>query len=239
MRMAVVLSCALAFAQTSPPQASPQPSDGGQSHLDVLTETTGVNFDPYLKALTMRVRQQWYPLIPEAAATKRGKVVIHFAIFNDGSVKGLGVVGPSGDRELDFPAFQSIYTSAPFHPLPSEFKGPYLGLRFTYIYNLEFCNISPEFLKVPLGTSRQFCIPRRPWSGDTVVWTIGGKGCDGKACGTISETGLYRAPDTLPDPPLVKVTVESKTQSTYTISATVTIVKPEEKPSGGSTFPPQ
>ncbi len=236
--MAVVLFCALAFAQISPPLAPPKPSDGGKSHLDVLTDTRGVNFDPYLKALTMRVRQQWYPLIPEAAGTKRGKVVIQFAILNDGSIAGLQVVVPSGDTELDRPAFQSIYSSAPFHPLPSEFKGPYLGLRLTYFYNLDFCNISPEFLKVPLGTSRQFCM-RRAWSGDTVVWTIGGKGCDGKACGTISETGLYRAPDTLPDPPLVKVTVESKTQSTYTISATVTIVKPEEKPSGGSTFPPQ
>ena len=234
--MAVVLFCALAFSQIGPPLAPPQPSDDGQSPLDVLTDTMGVNFAPYLKVLMMRVRQQWVPLIPpEVANTKKGKVVIQFAILNDGSTAGLQVVGPSGDRELDRLAFQSIYTSAPFHPLPSEFKGPHLGLRLTYFYNLQFCNISPEFLKVPLGTSRQFCM-WRAWSGDTVVWTIGGKGCDGKACGTISETGLYRAPDTLPDPPLVKVTVASKTQPTATISATVTIVKPEEKPF--STFPP-
>ena len=234
--MAVVLFCALAFAQINPPLAPPQPFDDGHSRLEVLTDTMGVNFAPYLKVLMMRVRQQWVPLIPpEVANTKKGKVVIQFAILNDGSTAGLQVVGPSGDRELDRLAFQSIYTSAPFHPLPSEFKGPYLGLRLTYFYNLQFCNISPEFLKVPLGTSRQFCM-WRAWSGDTVVWTIGGKGCDGKACGTISETGLYRAPDTLPDPPLVKVTVASKTQPTATISATVTIVKPEEKPF--STFPP-
>lgn len=234
--IAVVLFCALAFAQISPPLAPPRPSDDSKSRLEVLTDTMGVNFDPYLKVLLMRLRQQWFPLIPPEAGTKKGKVVIQFAIFGDGSLATLQVVGPSGDRELDFPAFQSIYLSSPFHPLPSEFKGPYLGLRLTYNYNLDFCNISPEFLNVPLGASRQFCM-RRAWSGDSVVWTIEGKGCDGKACGTISETGLYKAPDTLPDPPLVKVTVQSKTQPTAKISATVTIVKPEEKPF--STFPPQ
>jgi hypothetical protein len=37
---------------------------------------------------------------------------------------------------MDRPAFGSITGSNPFPPLPREFPGPYLGLRFSYYYNL-------------------------------------------------------------------------------------------------------
>ena len=37
---------------------------------------------------------------------------------------------------MDRPAYGSITGSNPFPPLPKEFPGPYLGLRFSYLYNL-------------------------------------------------------------------------------------------------------
>ena len=43
----------------------------------------------------------------------------------------------SGDVALDRPAYGSITGSNPFPPLPKEFTGPYLGLRFSYYYNME------------------------------------------------------------------------------------------------------
>jgi TonB family protein len=67
---------------------------------------------------------------------KKGKVVLEFAILKDGRVKGLRVVGSSGDIALDRIAYGSISGSAPFPPLPREFGGPYLGLRFRYYYNV-------------------------------------------------------------------------------------------------------
>jgi tetratricopeptide (TPR) repeat protein len=45
------------------------------------------------------------------------------------------VVETSGDMALDRPAWGSIAGSNPFPPLPIEFKGPSLGLRFTFYYN--------------------------------------------------------------------------------------------------------
>jgi TonB family protein len=82
------------------------------------------------------VKQNWYSLIPESAQWKKGRVVLEFYILKDGSVRGLQVVGPSGDVAMDRPAFGSITASNPFPPLPKEFPGPYLGLRFSYYYNL-------------------------------------------------------------------------------------------------------
>ena len=109
---------------------------GAQSQLEVLTDTMGVDFNPYLQRVLHDVKQQWYTLIPESAQWKKGRVVIQFFIMKDGSVRGLETVSSSGDAAMDRPAFGSITGSNPFPPLPREFPGPYLGLRFSYYYNL-------------------------------------------------------------------------------------------------------
>ena len=110
---------------------------GTMGPLEILTDTMGVDFNPYLTRLLREVKEHWYQLIPESASMKRGKVVLQFAIMPDGSVMGLQLVGSSGDVALDRPAYGSITGSNPFPPLPKEFTGPYLGLRFSYYYNIE------------------------------------------------------------------------------------------------------
>jgi len=110
---------------------------GTMGPLEVLTDTMGVDFNPYLSRVLHDVKQHWYELIPESAGMKRGKVVLRFAILKDGSVAGLQIEGSSGDISLDRPAYGSITGSNPFPPLPREFNGPYLGLRFSYYYNIE------------------------------------------------------------------------------------------------------
>jgi TonB family protein len=109
---------------------------GAQSQLEVLTDTMGVDFNPYLQRVLHDVKENWYNLIPESVDFKKGRVVIQFFIMKDGRVLGLETVSSSGDAALDRPAFGSITASNPFPPLPKEFPGPYLGLRFSYYYNL-------------------------------------------------------------------------------------------------------
>lgn len=106
--------------------------------LDVLTDTQGVDFGPYLKRVVDVVRRNWYELIPESARApllKKGKVSIEFAIMKDGRVAGMQIIGPSGDVALDRAAYGGITSSNPFPPLPSEFNGQYLALRFHFFYN--------------------------------------------------------------------------------------------------------
>ena len=66
---------------------------------------------------------------------KKGKVSIEFAIMKDGSVAGMRLVSPSGDVSFDRAAWGGITGSNPFPPLPSEFRGKYLALRFHFYYN--------------------------------------------------------------------------------------------------------
>ncbi|HEV8525851.1 MAG TPA: TonB family protein [Terriglobales bacterium] len=109
-----------------------------QSNLDILSDTMGVDFGPYLARVLHDVRENWYNLIPEVARAplmKRGKVSIEFAILRDGGVAGMRVTGPSGDVSLDRAAWGGITASNPFPPLPGEFGGQYLALRFHFYYN--------------------------------------------------------------------------------------------------------
>jgi TonB family protein len=106
--------------------------------MDVLSDTMGVDFGPYLARVLHDVKMNWYNLIPEAARAplmKKGKVSIEFAILKDGRVQGMTLAGPSGDVALDRAAWGGITASNPFPPLPSEFGGQYLALRFHFYYN--------------------------------------------------------------------------------------------------------
>jgi TonB family protein len=94
--------------------------------LDVLSDTMGVDFGPYLARVLHDVKVNWYELIPESARPpimKKGKVAIEFAILKDGSVAGMRLEqdGSSGDAALDRAAWGGITASNPFPPLPQEF----------------------------------------------------------------------------------------------------------------------
>lgn len=105
---------------------------------EIISDTQGVDFGPYLNRVVNSVRMNWYQLIPEEAMAplmKKGKVIIEFAIMPNGSVAGLRIIGPSGDIALDRAAYGGITSSNPFQPLPSEFHGNYLALRFLFFYN--------------------------------------------------------------------------------------------------------
>lgn len=116
---------------------------GGQGYLggnvQILTPTEGVDFTNYMARVLASVRRNWYAVIPESARLgEKGKTVIQFRILRDGNVP-LGepaLMATSGREPLDRAAMSSIRASSPFEPLPPAFSGPYIELRFTFLYNL-------------------------------------------------------------------------------------------------------
>jgi len=104
-------------------------------NLEILSDTQGVDFGPYLQRVLHDVRQNWYSAIPESAEMKHGSLIIEFAITKDGKVAGMKLVTSSGDVPLDRAAWAGIVGSDPFPELPSNFTGPYLALRFRFFYN--------------------------------------------------------------------------------------------------------
>jgi outer membrane biosynthesis protein TonB len=107
---------------------------------EILTDTMGVDFGPYMTRIVQIVRENWYTLMPPSVyppIRKQGKLALEFVIMKDGSVQGLVRDTTSGDVGLDRAAMASITASNPFPPLPKEFPGKLLGLRFYYFYNLD------------------------------------------------------------------------------------------------------
>jgi len=105
---------------------------------EILSDTMGVDFGPYMQRVLHDVKQNWYAIIPESAMPpllKKGKVSIEFAILKNGQIAGLRYMNGSGDVALDRAAYGGITSSNPFPPLPGEYAGQSLGLRFTFYYN--------------------------------------------------------------------------------------------------------
>lgn len=109
-----------------------------RGNMEILSDTLGVDFGPYMKRLHVTVQEHWDPLIPEVALPpmmKKGVVVIEFAIQKDGSVKAMSLVKSSGDTALDRAAWGALTSASPLPKLPVEFSGDYLLIRAAFFYN--------------------------------------------------------------------------------------------------------
>ena len=116
---------------------------GGQGYLggnlELLTPTEGVDFTNYLARVLASVRRNWTAVMPESARLgDRGKVVLQFRIMRNGVVPDAepAMVGSSTKEPLDRAAISSIRASTPFEPLPPAFSGPFIELRFIFLYNM-------------------------------------------------------------------------------------------------------
>jgi hypothetical protein len=117
-------------------------SSGGQAFggIEMLTPTQGVDFDGYLQRVYFTVRRNWYAVMPESVELgERGMVVLVFRIMRDGSVPSEYpmIQRNSGKEPLDRAAYSSVRASSPFENLPPQFSGPYIELRYTYLYNID------------------------------------------------------------------------------------------------------
>lgn len=126
-------------ADVATPGSGPaSPNTEVRGNIDILSDTQGVDFAPYLQRVLQVVKRNWYAIIPNEAKAptfKQGKVAITFLINKDGHVKNMTLATPAGDMALDRAAWGSITGSDPFPPLPREFHGENLALRFRFYYN--------------------------------------------------------------------------------------------------------
>ncbi|MCX6617962.1 MAG: TonB family protein [Acidobacteria bacterium] len=110
---------------------------GAIGGAQILTDTMGVDFDPYLRRVIADIRQNWFAVMPEIARLgKRGRVVVIFDIQRDGTVAKLFLVSASGAEPLDRASLAGISASVPFPALPAEFRGPVLRLQVSFLYNV-------------------------------------------------------------------------------------------------------
>ena len=117
-----------------------QQHSGADGGAQILSDTQGVDFGPYLQKVIRETYRTWDPLIPEEVnppILKRGQCEIIFTILPNGRLQAhaMQLTGRSGDVALDRAAWGAI-EGADYPPLPREFHGPYLQLRFRFQYNV-------------------------------------------------------------------------------------------------------
>jgi TonB family protein len=128
--------------EIAPPQNkvpdTQKPATSVRGSIEILSDTMGVDFGPYLRRLHVQIEDHWFPLIPDLARPPirtSGSVVLEFAIMQDGTVQGLTVIHSSGTVALDRAAYGGILNSAPLPRSPAEFNGGFLRLRCNFLYN--------------------------------------------------------------------------------------------------------
>ena len=85
-----------------------------------------------MRDLEQRIKRNWSP--PKGDSSKR--VVITFTIGRDGRLLSHKVTKSSGVPLADRAAMSAIELTAPFRPLPPEFKGQSVPIEFTFDYNV-------------------------------------------------------------------------------------------------------
>lgn len=122
-------------AEVGAPGASTGSMNDG---AEVLSDTQGVDFNAYIARVKRDLRRNWIPLIPEEAAppiSKRGITRIRFSILPGGEIGAMTLEGGSGDIAIDKAAWGAIISEGQFPPLPKEYHGPQLELRFWFFLN--------------------------------------------------------------------------------------------------------
>jgi outer membrane biosynthesis protein TonB len=105
---------------------------------EILSDTQGVDFEPYIRRLLALVRAGWIPLLPEETnppLRKKGTTLIRFTIKSDGTLAYMHLDDSTHDRAIDEAAWGSIKSVGQYPPLPAAFKGPQLDLRIQFLVN--------------------------------------------------------------------------------------------------------
>lgn len=102
---------------------------GGAPGIDALREP---DFGPYMRELQRRIKLNWDP--PKGNESKT--VVLLFKIAKDGRLLSSKVHRSSGLPSADQAALKAVELTAPFRPLPADFKGQSIDIQFTFDYRV-------------------------------------------------------------------------------------------------------
>lgn len=102
---------------------------GGAPGIDALREP---DFGPYMRELQRRIKLNWDP--PKGNESKT--VVLLFKIAKDGRLLSSKIHKSSGLPTADQAALKAVELTAPFRPLPADFKGQSIDIQFTFDYRV-------------------------------------------------------------------------------------------------------
>jgi TonB family protein len=108
---------------------------GGAFGPAIQFDSKGVEFGPWIRRFIAQVKSNW--LIPFAAMSMKGHVVITFNVWKDGRITDLSVLGPSTIGAFNTAAYGALAASNPTAALPPEYPSDHAFFTVTFFYNEE------------------------------------------------------------------------------------------------------
>lgn len=110
-------------------------SRGGdtQQSADIQFDSMGVDFGPWLRRFKNQVERNW--LVPAAAMSFKGRVVIRFTVLRNGIITDLSVLQPAPIPALTTAALNSLKLSNPTAALPTDYPADRMVITVTFYYN--------------------------------------------------------------------------------------------------------
>jgi TonB family protein len=113
-------------------------SQGGQTEqsADIQFDSKGIDFGPWLRRFKNQVERNW--IVPPAAMSLKGRVVIQFYVLRNGTITGLQVLQDGPVPALTSSALNALKLSNPTARLPMEFPDDRVLFTVTFHYNEYF-----------------------------------------------------------------------------------------------------
>lgn len=99
--------------------------------VDLLSDTQGVNFRPYMQAVLSEIHDQWAALVPEG--TPPGSTEIRLSVRPDGTISAMHMDGSTNDDALNRAAWGSLTGVGQLPRLPAKFHGPEVEMRIHFV----------------------------------------------------------------------------------------------------------
>ena len=96
-------------------------------------DSKGVEFGPWLTRFVAQVKRNW--LIPYAAMTMKGHVVVTFNVHRSGRISDLKVIQGADVAAFNSAAFQALVQSNPTLALPEGYPDEFCKFTVTFFYN--------------------------------------------------------------------------------------------------------
>jgi TonB family protein len=104
-----------------------------QQSADIQFDSMGIDFGPWLRRFKNQVERNW--IVPAAAMTFKGRVVVQFNVLRNGTIRDLVVLQPAPIPALTNAAVNSLRLSNPTAALPPEYPADRVLFTVTFHYN--------------------------------------------------------------------------------------------------------
>ena len=94
----------------------------------------GERYGSYVESITRRISENWLQSMIAANVNTAPRIYVSFDILRDGTIMNEQIEESSGIPTLDRSAMRAIFASNPLTPLPGDFRGRSVSVRFWFEY---------------------------------------------------------------------------------------------------------